>query len=182
NRKLYHEHLEQALKCVQRGERLAVLYLDLDHLKRVNDTLGHSIGDKLLKGVADRLRGCTRDTNFVGHLSGDEFAIIQTMLDQRSDAAALAMRVREAIVKPFDLDGHQVKVDISIGISIAPSDANELSELLKTADIALYEAKTTGRGPYCFYQPEMNDRMQPGPCWRGTCKARSATANLSCFI
>jgi len=160
NRKLYHEHLEQALKRVQRGERLAVLYLDLDHLKRVNDTLGHSIGDKLLKGVADRLRGCTRDTNFVGHLSGDEFAIIQTMLDQPSDAAALAMRVREAIVKPFDLDGHQVKVDISIGISIAPSDANELSELLKTADIALYEAKNTGRGTYCFYQPAMSERMQ----------------------
>jgi diguanylate cyclase (GGDEF)-like protein len=160
NRKLYYERLEQALKRVQRGERLAVLYLDLDHLKRVNDTLGHPIGDKLLKGVADRLRGCVRDIDYACHLSGDEFAIIQTMLDQPSDAAALAMRIREAIVKPFDLDGHQVKVDVSIGISVAPDDATELTELLKTADIALYEAKNTGRGTYCFYEPAMNARMQ----------------------
>jgi diguanylate cyclase (GGDEF)-like protein len=160
NRKLFCERIEEELKRARRGEQLAVLYLDVDHLKRINDTLGHPIGDKLLKGVADRLRGCVRDIDLVARLSGDEFAIIQTLLDRPSDAAALAMRARKAIHEPFDLDGHQVTVDISIGISIAPNDATELNELLKTADIALYEAKNTGRGTFCFYGPEMNARMQ----------------------
>ena len=160
NRKLFCEQLEQELKRARRGELLAVLYFDVDYLKRINDTLGQPVGDKLLKGVANRLRSCIRDIDFVARLSGDEFAVIQTSLERPSDAAALAMRAREAIHEPFDLDGHQVTVDISIGISIAPDDATELNELLKTADIALYEAKNTGRGTYCFYQTEMNERMQ----------------------
>ena len=143
NRKVFCEQLEQELKRVQRGERLAVLYLDLDYLKQVNDTLGHAAGDKLLNGVADRLRGCIRDIDVVARLSGDEFAIIQKLLDQPFDAATLAMRIRKAIHEPFDLDGHQVTVDISIGISIAPNNATELDELMKTADIALYEARAT---------------------------------------
>ena len=160
NRILFAEQLEQALKRARRGERLAVLYIDLDHLKRVNDTLGHPIGDKLLKGVAERLRGCIRDIDTVARLSGDEFAIIQSSIDRPSDAAALAIRVREAIRAPIELSGHQVVVDTSIGISIAPDDGTELDELLKTADIALYEAKNTGRGTYCFYETDMNERMQ----------------------
>jgi diguanylate cyclase (GGDEF)-like protein len=160
NRKFFCEQLEQVLKRGRRGERLAVLCLDLDHLKRINDTLGHPAGDRLLQGVAQRLRDCVRDIDLVARLGGDEFAIIQTLLDHPSDATALAMRVREAIHEPFDLDGHQVTVDISVGISIAPNDATELNDLLKTADIALYEAKNTGRGTYCFYEPEMNARMQ----------------------
>ena len=160
NRKLFYLQLEQAFKRVGRGERLAVLYLDVDHLKRINDTLGHSAGDKLLKGVADRLRGCIRDIDVVARLSGDEFAIIQSSLNQNVDAAVLATRIREAIHEPFDLDGNQVVVDISIGISVAPNDANQFNELLKTADIALYEAKNMGRGTYCFYEAEMNARIQ----------------------
>jgi diguanylate cyclase (GGDEF)-like protein len=160
NRKLFYEQLEQALKRVRRGEQLAVLYLDIDHLKRTNDTLGHAVGDKMLKGVATRLRNCVRDVDFVARLSGDEFAIIQTSLDDPAEAAALAERVRDAIHEPFDCDGHQVVVDASVGISIAPHDASELTELLKTADIALYEAKNTGRGTYRFYEKEMNERIQ----------------------
>src|SRR5471032_571729 len=160
NRILFSEQLRQALKRVRRGERLAVLYIDLDRLKRVNDTLGHPIGDKLLKGVADRLRGCIRDIDTVARLSGDEFAIIQSSIDRPSDAAALAIRIRAAIREPIDLNGHQVVVDTSIGISIAPDDGTELDELLKTADIALYEAKNTGRGTYCFYETDMNERMR----------------------
>ena len=151
NRKLFYEQLEQALKRARRGEPLAVLYLDLDHLKRINDTLGHPVGDKLLKGVASRLRSCVRDVDLVARRSGDEFAIIRTSLDGPADAAALAVRVRDAIHEPFALDGHQVIVDVSVGISIAPNDASEVTDLLKTADIALYEAKNTGRGTYCFY-------------------------------
>jgi len=160
NRILFAEQLKQALKRVRRGERLAVLYIDLDRLKRVNDTLGHPIGDKLLKGVADRLRGCIREIDTVARLSGDEFAIIQSSIGQPSDAAALAKRIGAAIREPIDLNGHQVVVDTSIGISIAPDDGTELDELLKTADIALYEAKNTGRGTYCFYETDMNERRQ----------------------
>jgi diguanylate cyclase (GGDEF)-like protein len=160
NRILFATQLEQALKRVRRGERLAVLYIDIDRLKRVNDTLGHPIGDELLKGVADRLLGCIRDIDTVARLSGDEFAIIQSSIDRPSDAAALAMRIREAIRAPIDLNGHQIVVDASIGISIAPDDGTELDELLKTADIALYEAKNTGRGTYCFYETDMNERMR----------------------
>ena len=159
NRVLFYELVEQALKRVPRGERLAVLYLDLDHFKGINDTLGHPIGDKLLKGVADRLRGCIRDVDVVARLSGDEFAIIQSSLGQPVDAATLAKRLREVIIEPFDLDGHHVVVDISAGIAIAPNDATELDELLKAADIALYEAKKGGRGTYCFYETEMNTRI-----------------------
>ncbi len=160
NRILFAEQLEQALKRVRRGERLAVFYIDLDHLKRVNDTLGHPIGDKLLKGVADRLRGCIRDIDTVARLSGDEFAIIQSSIDGPTDAGALAIRIREAIRAPADLNGHQVVMDASIGISIAPDDGTEPDALLKTADIALYEAKNNGRGTYCFFELEMNERMQ----------------------
>lgn len=160
NRKLFYEQLEQALKRARRGESLAVLYLDLDHLKKINDTLGHAVGDRMLKGVADRLRDCVRDVDLVARLSGDEFAIIQTSLADPADAAHLAQRVREAIHEPFLFDGLQVVVDVSVGISIAPNDASEVSELLKTADIALYEAKKTGRGTYCFFEKEMNERMQ----------------------
>ena len=160
NRILFAEQLEQALKRVRRGERLAVFYIDLDHLKRVNDTLGHPIGDKLLKGVADRLRGCVRDIDTVGRLSGDEFAIIQSSIDGPADAGALAIRIREAIRAPADLNGHQVVMDASIGISIAPDNGTEPDALLKTADIALYEAKNNGRGTYCFFESEMNERMQ----------------------
>jgi diguanylate cyclase (GGDEF)-like protein len=160
NRKLFIETLEQELKRARRGEVLAVLYLDLDHLKRVNDTLGHPIGDKLLKGVASRLLSSTRDIDLVARLSGDEFAIIQTSLVRPSDAADLAMRVREAVHEPFDLGDHQATVDLSVGISIAPNDGTDLDEMLKAADIALYEAKNTGRGTYRFYEKEMNDRMQ----------------------
>jgi diguanylate cyclase (GGDEF)-like protein len=160
NRKLFYELLGQALKRVRRGERLAVLYLDLDYLKRVNDTLGHPAGDRLLKGVADRLRGCVRDIDVVARLSGDEFAIIQSSINDPSDAADLAIRIRNIISEPFDLDGHQVKVDISIGVSMAPDDAAELDGLLRAADTALYDAKNTGRGTYSFYKQEMNERMQ----------------------
>ena len=160
NRKVFYEQMEQALKRIQRGERLAVLYLDLDHLKRVNDSLGHPVGDKLLKAVADRVGGCASDVDLVARLSGDEFAIIQSKYGQPEDAATLAKRVIEALREPFDLNGHQITANISVGIAIAPTDASELDALLTAADIALYEAKNTRRGSYCFYEPQLQERMQ----------------------
>jgi diguanylate cyclase (GGDEF)-like protein len=160
NRALLRERLEYELKRVKRGDCLAVLCLDLDHFKSVNDTLGHPIGDELLKVVSERLRKCTREHDTIARLGGDEFAIIMTAMQQPSDAAALSRRVRDAITKPYDLDGHQIVADISIGISVAPTDANEPDQLLKNADMALYGAKADGRGAYRFFEPEMDARMQ----------------------
>jgi diguanylate cyclase (GGDEF)-like protein/PAS domain S-box-containing protein len=161
NRFLLCERLEQELLYVQRRGRLAVLYLDLDHFKSVNDTLGHSIGDKLLKAAGDRLRGCLRDTDFVARLGGDEFAIIQTTLEQPTDAAILAQRLRDQMIRaPFELNGHQFVVDMSVGIALAPNDSIDADQLLRSADMALYGAKSEGRGTYRFFAPDMDARMK----------------------
>jgi diguanylate cyclase (GGDEF)-like protein len=160
NRVLLRERLEHELKRVKRGECLAVLCLDLDHFKGVNDTLGHPIGDELLKVVAERLRRCTREPDTIARLGGDEFAIIMTAMQQPSDASALCRRIRDSITKPFNLDGHQIIADISIGISISPYDATEADQLLKNADMALYGAKADGRGTFRFFEPEMDSRMK----------------------
>ena len=160
NRMLLWDRLEHELKRVKRGECLAVLCLDLDHFKGVNDTLGHPVGDELLKVVASRLRGCTREPDTIARLGGDEFAIIMTALQQPTDAAALSRRIRESITNPYLIDGHQIGVDISIGISVAPIDAIEPDQLLKNADMALYGAKADGRGTYRFFEPEMDARMK----------------------
>ncbi len=160
NRTMLRERLEYELKRVKRGECLAVLCLDLDHFKAVNDTLGHPVGDELLKVVAERLRRCTREPDTVARLGGDEFAIIMTGMNDPSDAAALAKRIREFIIRPYHLDGHQILADISIGISLSPIDATEPDLLLKNADMALYGAKGDGRGTYRFFEPEMDARMK----------------------
>lgn len=160
NRTMLRERLDYELKRVKRGDCLAVLCLDLDHFKSVNDTLGHPIGDELLKVVAERLRRCVRESDTVARLGGDEFAIIMTNMDDPSDAVVLAKRIRESITKPYDLEEHQILADISIGISVAPEDAVEPDLLLKNADMALYGAKADGRGTYRFFEPEMDARMR----------------------
>jgi diguanylate cyclase (GGDEF)-like protein len=160
NRVLLRERLEHELKRVKRGECLAVLCLDLDQFKSINDALGHPIGDELLKLVADRLRGCTREPDTVARLGGDEFAIIMTQMQKPTDAAALSKRIRESIIRPYQIEGHQIVTDISIGISIAPDDAMEPDPLLRNADMALYGAKADGRGTFRYFEPEMNTRMK----------------------
>ena len=160
NRVLLRERLEHELKRVKRGECLAVLCLDLDHFKSVNDTLGHPIGDELLKRVADRLRGATREPDTVARLGGDEFAIIMTQLKQPTDASALSRRIRESISRPYQINGHQIVTNISIGISVAPIDDMDPDILLKNADLALYGAKSDGRGTYRFFEAEMDARMK----------------------
>jgi diguanylate cyclase (GGDEF)-like protein len=160
NRTMLRERLDHELKRVKRGECLAVLCLDLDHFKSVNDTLGHPIGDELLKVVAERLRRCTREPDTIARLGGDEFAIIMTGMERPTDAVALAKRIRESITKPYHIDGHQILADISIGISLSPIDASEPDQLLKNADMALYGAKGDGRGTYRFFEPEMDAKMK----------------------
>ena len=160
NRTMFREQLEYELKRIKRGDALAVLCLDLDHFKSVNDTLGHPVGDELLKVVAERLRRCIREPDTIARLGGDEFAIIMTGMRAATDPVVLAKRVREAVIKPYILDGHQILADISIGISLAPIDATEPDLLLKNADMALYGAKADGRGTYRFFEPEMDARMK----------------------
>jgi diguanylate cyclase (GGDEF)-like protein/PAS domain S-box-containing protein len=160
NRMLLLEQLNHEIKRVKRGECLAVLCLDLDQFKSVNDALGHHIGDELLKLVSERLRGCTRELDVVARMGGDEFAIIMTQMEQAADAATLSKRIRDSVIKPYQIEGHQIVTDISIGISVAPMDAVESDELLRNADMALYDAKADGRGTFRFFEPEMNTRMR----------------------
>jgi diguanylate cyclase (GGDEF)-like protein len=160
NRTLFREQLEQQLNWVHRGSKLAVLYLDLDHFKSINDTLGHPIGDELLTAVASRLRECVAETDTVARLGGDEFAIIQTAVERTADVTKLAGRVLEAISEPFDLGGHHVVTETSIGIAMAPNDGSEPDRLLKSADLALYGAKANGRGSYHFFEPVMDARAK----------------------
>jgi diguanylate cyclase (GGDEF)-like protein len=160
NRVLLLEQLNHEIKRVKRGECLAVLCLDLDQFKSVNDALGHHIGDELLKLVGERLRGCTRELDIVARMGGDEFAIIMTQMEQAADAATLSKRIRDSVIKPYQIEGHQIVTDISIGISVAPMDAVESTELLRNADMALYDAKGDGRGTFRFFEPEMNTRMK----------------------
>ena len=156
NRVLLRERLEDALK----GDApVGVLWLDLDRFKEVNDTLGHAVGDALLKAAAERLQSCVRDRDTVARLGGDEFAVIQTGADQPLGATTLALRIIEAISEPYQILDHQIIVGVSIGISVSPHDATDANQLLRNADLALYRAKNEGRGTYRFFELGMDARM-----------------------
>jgi diguanylate cyclase (GGDEF)-like protein len=160
NRVLFHEKLTEAVARSRRGDPCAVLYLDLDHFKAVNDTLGHPVGDGLLQAVTRRLRTLVRETDIVARLGGDEFAIVQSSVDQPEDATALARRLIGALSAPYEIDGHQVMIGTSVGIAIVPTDGEDPDHILKNADLALYRAKADGRGRYRFFEPEMDALMQ----------------------
>ncbi|MGH6713434.1 MAG: bifunctional diguanylate cyclase/phosphodiesterase [Bradyrhizobium sp.] len=160
NRALLQERLGRALAITRgQGTNLAVLMLDLDRFKEVNDTLGHPAGDILLQAVAARLRGCVRETAFIARLGGDEFAVIEYVVNPAAEAAALAEKIRLALCEPFDLGDHQVTAGTSIGIAIAPDDGDDSEKILKSADLALYSAKNDGRGTFRFFEPELDQRM-----------------------
>src|ERR1039457_6163807 len=160
NRTQFGEQLDQALKRVGRGEHFAVLYLDLDNFKFVNDTLGHLGGDELLKAVAGRLQSCVRDLDTLARLGGDEFGIIQAAVKQPSDIAYLAGRIQEAFKEPYDIAGHRFIIEASVGIAMSPDNGVEAEQLLKNADLAMYQAKANGRGTFCFFEPEMDARVK----------------------
>ncbi|MCW2286629.1 diguanylate cyclase (GGDEF)-like protein/PAS domain S-box-containing protein [Rhodoblastus acidophilus] len=160
NRVLFRERMDHALARARRGQKFALLCLDLDRFKEVNDTLGHPMGDSLLVEAAARLGQQLRDTDTLARLGGDEFAIIQSNLRTPSDSVALARRVIDCICAPFEIDGHQLVVGVSVGIAIAPEDGAQYEDLFKAADMALYRAKADGRGGWRWFEPEMNERMQ----------------------
>jgi diguanylate cyclase (GGDEF)-like protein len=159
NRVMFREAMERAIAIVGRGTEFAVICLDLDNFKQVNDTLGHPIGDGLLVAVSDRLRTCLRDIDTLARLGGDEFAIIQLGVRQPTDAESLANRITEAFRQPFDVDGHRVMAGASIGVTVAPGDSVSYETLMRDADIALYLAKSEGRGTVRFFEPEMDARI-----------------------
>jgi diguanylate cyclase (GGDEF)-like protein len=160
NRIRFREDMEKALGRVDRGESIAVLCLDLDHFKPVNDTMGHPIGDALLLAVSDRLRACVRPNDTVARLGGDEFAIVQVAADQPVGSTTLAERLIKEISEPYEIRGHQIVIGASVGIAVAPSDGRDPDQLLKNADMALYRAKEDGRGTHRFFEPEMDEKMQ----------------------
>jgi diguanylate cyclase (GGDEF)-like protein len=161
NRVLLNERLEHALgRSINREEMVAVHHLDLDQFKAVNDTFGHPAGDKLLKIVADRLRGLVRETDTIARTGGDEFVIVQAPIKAPAAATSLAQSIISLISEPFDLDGHQAVIGASIGIAVGPGDGLRPDKLLRNADLALYRAKGDGRGTFRFFEPAMDLQMQ----------------------
>ena len=178
NRTLFREQLEKALRLAKRSDQLAVLCLDLDHFKDINDSLGHPVGDALLKEVARRLGECITEHDTVARLGGDEFAIVQFCSDcEPSAVASLASHVVEQVSAPYEIAGHQLVIGVSIGISLAPEDGKNPDELLKKADLALYRAKEDGRGTYRFFETGMDARAQARRLWNSTCVPRCGATN-----
>lgn len=159
NRHLVQDRLTQSVAQARRHARQgAVLFIDLDRFKLVNDTLGHHVGDALIAEVGRRLKECVRDGDTVGRVSGDEFALVLAELAQPDDAALVAQKVLEALARPFHLAGHEAYVTASIGIAVFPADGDDAQTLLKNADMAMYRAKELTRNAYCFFTAQMNQR------------------------
>jgi diguanylate cyclase (GGDEF)-like protein len=163
NRVLFKENLGQVLaRAKDNSLKVAMMFLDMDHFKEVNDTMGHDVGDKLLQGFAGRLTKCVRkcdrspgllprNSDCLARLGGDEFTVILGDISQTEDAAAVAKRIVNTMAVPFELGDSQASVTVSIGISIYPDDGTEVGDLLKAADIAMYQAKEQGRNQFFFY-------------------------------
>jgi diguanylate cyclase (GGDEF)-like protein len=160
NRALFHERLNEELAGMAPGEQLAVLYIDIDEFKSVNDSLGHMIGDELLKFVAASLSHCIGKTDFVARLGGDEFAIVQTAVRNQAEITDLVARLYHAIREPYEYLGHQLTADASIGVALAPQHGTNLDQILKNADLAMYAAKSAGRRTYRFFEPEMDAQIK----------------------
>ncbi len=156
NRMLLNDRLEQALAAAHEGECVAVLCLDLDHFKEVNDTYGHATGDALLKAVADRLKSCVRRTDTVARTGGDEFVVLQTSKDAPAEAELMSERLIKKISAPYTIEGHEIRIGTSIGIAVAAPHEKEIGRLMRNADVALYHSKAAGRGTYHFFKDEMS--------------------------
>ncbi len=161
NRILLRQRLDELLAHTRRsGDKVAVLFLDLDNFKGINDALGHAVGDKLLKGVTKRLRSSLREEDAIARLGSDEFAIVQTGINRPEEVAFLARRLIDAISEPYLFDGHTIISGACVGIAIAPGDGDDAEKLLKNADMALSRAKSEGHGTFSFFESEMDARAQ----------------------
>jgi diguanylate cyclase (GGDEF)-like protein len=160
NRVLFRDQLDRELKRAGRGEKFALLYIDIDEFKGINDSLGHPVGDEFLKLLAQRLKNCVREIDFVARLGGDEFAIIQTAVGNLTDVTDLVARLHDAIRQPYNCLGHHIVTDASIGIAVAPADGSEIDQLVKNADLAMYDAKAAGRRTYRFFESQMDSKAK----------------------
>ncbi|HEY9120599.1 MAG TPA: diguanylate cyclase [Marinobacter sp.] len=155
NRRLLEDRLEHAIRHAHRKEMLlAVMFIDLDHFKQVNDTLGHATGDELLLQFTNRVQGCLREDDTLGRLAGDEFIVLLPEMNQVDDVHRVARRLLAIASQPYLVGGAQVTVGASIGVSLYPEDGTSASELMQAADIAMYRAKRDGRNLYCLFHPE----------------------------
>ncbi len=183
NRALFTEELARTLQAnLASGRPLAVLYLDLDDFKNVNDTLGHPIGDQLLRAVGQRLQDVLRQTDFVARLGGDEFAIVQADLETPADTGRLACRIVESLNAPFEIERYHVTIGVSVGIAIAPNDGNSAPVLLRNADIALYRAKEQGRRTFAHFSPELHTRILARSVIEGTLQEALAKGEFELFF
>jgi diguanylate cyclase (GGDEF)-like protein len=160
NRALLTDRLAQSIALAQRhGKRVALMYLDLDHFKNINDSLGHSVGDQLLQSVAKRLEGCVRHSDTVSRQGGDEFVVLLSEVEAAQDAALAAEKFIKAMAEPHLIGVHRFNVTLSIGISLYPDDGEDAEAVLTNADTAMYHAKRGGRNNYQRFTPEMNARL-----------------------
>ena len=159
NRLLLSDRLARALALAHRHQRrLAVLFLDIDRFKYINDSLGHLLGDELLRAVGREVTMCVRSSDTVSRHGGDEFVVVLSELEHAEDAAVGAQKIIAALARPFTLAGHELHITVSIGISVYPDDGEDAETLLKSADMALYHAKDQGRDCYQFFKPDLNVR------------------------
>jgi diguanylate cyclase (GGDEF)-like protein len=156
NRVLFRAQIERELRRANQGQQFALLYIDIDEFKGINDSLGHHVGDELLKTVASRIRDCIKQDDLIARLGGDEFAVIQTGVADNADVETFVARIYEAIRRPCECLGHQLSTDASIGVAIAPHDGTDLDQLIKHADLAMYAAKSSGRRVHRFFEPAMD--------------------------
>jgi diguanylate cyclase (GGDEF)-like protein len=161
NRTSFAEHLEEAIRRSKRfGWSLALMFLDLDRFKRVNDSLGHEAGDQLLLGSTTRIRGCLRESDLLFRMGGDEFTVLLENVKGPEEAAMVATRMLQAIAEPIELARHELTATASIGIALYPRDDHSGDSLVKSADTAMYRAKELGRNRYAFFTQEMNERVE----------------------
>ena len=179
NRMLFQERLRAALAHARRiGNKVALMFLDLDKFKDINDTLGHHVGDLLLKAVAKRLLLCVRKTDTVARLGGDEFAVVLTHLNEAEGAVPVAEAIIASIGEPFGLEGHEVNTSTSVGITLFPDDAADAEPLLKNADLAMFRSKAEGRNTYHFYLAEMDAEIQARKAMEHDLRAALGTDQL----
>jgi diguanylate cyclase (GGDEF)-like protein len=160
NRIQFLEEMAGTEAAIARGERSAMLWIDLDHFKAVNDTLGHAMGDAVLRQVAARLWGVTRETDVLARLGGDQFSLLLRPVESPREAATVAERIVRTIAAPFNIGGHEITIGASVGVAMAPGDGTTADALMKNADLAAYRAKTNGRSTYHFFEPGMDAALQ----------------------
>jgi diguanylate cyclase (GGDEF)-like protein/PAS domain S-box-containing protein len=174
NRVLFNDRLTQAIALAERqGKQLAVMFVDLDHFKKINDSLGHDVGDKLLQSVAGRLIACVRRSDTVSRLGGDEFVILLAQVEHAEDAAFSARKILRALAAPHLIDNKSLDINVSIGVSTYPNDGQDAEGLMNRADNAMYEAKEHGRNNYQFFRREMHARLA---------ERQSLEADLRCAL